>query len=119
MCHLSFCSCRDESTDKHGVNAEKVVPTTNPLLLDGGSDIAGQHGVKLQSSQRHFPSKPLQPAILQPFLEKASDAEGKQHYKMAASLYEQVKNTEEGKPCLPFAQTLASELHKHPAHCLC
>ena len=101
--------CREVSSSfKHSVTAEKDVPATNSVPSDGRSDKLGQNGVKSQSSQKHLPSKPLQPAILQPFLEKATDAESKQHYKMAASLYEQVDNTEKAKCYFRDTQTLAS-----------
>ena len=68
----------------------RAIPPAETLRRNG-------HDGTAKRSPEVTPPKPLQPAILQPFLEKAADAESKQHYKMAASLYEQVESPEEAE----------------------
>lgn len=71
----------------------KEGPNSNQAL--GTHSLEAQKGAaqRLQESKALPEVVPqnVQPAILQPFLEKAADAESKQHYKMAASIYEQVQ----------------------------
>ena len=60
---------------------------------EGGEPrLSAQHGGAASKAQVDVHRAELvQPAILQPFLEKGAEAETRQHYKMAAALYEQVK----------------------------
>ena len=94
--------CTGSSLQKKLVKAPKTKSSaeaangTGLQAKSNGTD--GKTSVRDQSG--NAASGRLQPAILQPFLDKAADAESKHHYRMAASIYEQAGlSTQFG--CLP------------------